>query len=91
MKSLRCVLAVAACLLLARCAWSDSAPKENPLPGKGEAARAFQIANKRYGDLLRPKDAAKAVSWHFTRLDDGTAGDGRRTGCGLTSTVASVR
>lgn len=59
MKTLRSIVFVAATfLLLSRIvssAWSGENGKSPP--GKGNAAKSYQIANKKYGDLLRPKDA----------------------------------
>ena len=33
------------------------AKDDKPLPGKGDSPASYQIANKKHGDLLRPKDA----------------------------------
>jgi hypothetical protein len=53
-----CRVAVFAAIFtfLPHIAWSQSA-KDQSLPGSGDAPKSYQIANKKHGDLLRPKDA----------------------------------
>jgi hypothetical protein len=68
---------------LARC----ESGKNESLPGKGEAPKSYQIANKKLADLLRPKDANnsdgtpivlysaqpwKCMTWKLKPLDDST-------------------
>ena len=86
MKVLRsAVILAAAFTFLSRIALSDSTPKGESLPRKGDAPKSYQIVNKKYGDLLRPKDANdkdgtpivlypaqrwKCLTWRLAPTDD---------------------
>lgn len=85
MRLLRNAVALAATsILLAHFAMAEPA-NDKALPGKGDAPKSYQIANKKHGDLLRPKDANgsngtpivlypvqlwKCLTWKLTPVGD---------------------
>ena len=57
MRLLRHALTLTATsILLSHFAMAEPA-NDKALPGKGDTPKSYQIANKKHGDLLRPKDA----------------------------------
>lgn len=85
MRLLRNAVALAASsILLAHFAMAEPA-NDKALPGKGDAPKSYQIANRKRGDLLRPKDANgsdgtpivlypaqrwKCLTWKLTPIQD---------------------